>query len=140
MNGLPLASYKLRFHEDHVRAVPTTDEAGCPFAGPGVDLRGDEARALFPLATPFRDWLEAREPGVTLRSLSVDLAARRVLITLEPMAADQRPRVVRIDPPHAGELIVAAAALEAAIGAACIKKLRRRAGAAAGGSGDAQGG
>lgn len=128
MNGLPLASYKLRFHEDHVRVVPATNEAGCPFAGPGVDLRGEEARALFALATPFRAWLDAREPGVTLRSLSVDLAAQRVLITLEPMAADQRPRVVRIDPPQAGELIAAAAPLEAALGAACIEKLRRRRG------------
>jgi hypothetical protein len=126
VSGLALASYKLRFHEDHVRAVPAKDEAGCPFAGPGVDLRGDDARALFVLAAPFRDWLEAREPGVTLRSLSVDLLAHRVLITLEPMAADQRPRVVRIDPPHAGELIEAAATLEAALGVACIEKLRRR--------------
>jgi hypothetical protein len=140
VNGLPLASYKLRFHEDHVRAVPAKDEAGCAFAGPGVDLRGEEARTLFALATPFRDWLDAREPGVTLRSLSVDLVAQRVLITLEPMAADQRPRVVRIDPPHAGELIVAAATLEATLGAACIEKLRRREGRPAGGSGDAQGG
>ena len=140
MNGLPLASYKLRFHEDHVRAVPARDEAGCPFAGPGVDLRGDEARALFALATPFRAWLDAREPGVTLRSLSVDLAAPRVLITLEPMAADQRPRVVRIDPPHAGELIAAAAPLEAALGAVCMDKVRLRGRGREGGSGTTQGG
>ena len=103
------------------------------FAGPGVDLRGDEARALFALATPFREWLDAREPGVTLRSLSVDLAAHRVLITLEPMTADQRPRVVRIDSPHADELMAAAAPLEAALGAVCIEKLRRRGGPAEGG-------
>lgn len=128
VNGLPLASYKLRFHEDHVRAVPARDEAGCAFSGPGVDLRGDEARAVFALATPFRAWLEAREPGVTLRSLSVDLAAHRVLITLEPMAANQRPRVVRIEPPHADELIAAAAPLEGALGAVCMEKLRRRGG------------
>ena len=140
MNGLPLASYKLRFHEDHVRVVPARDEAGCPFAGPGVDLRGEEARALFALATPFREWLDAREPGVTLRSLSVDLAAPRVLITLEPTAADQRPRVVRIDPPHADELIAAAAPLAAALGAVCMEKLRRRGGRPGGGPGDTQGG
>jgi hypothetical protein len=133
VSGLPLASYKLRFHEDRLRAVPARDEAGCPFAGPGVDLAGDEARALFALATPFRAWLEAREPGVTLRSLSVDRAAQRVLITLEPMTDDQRPRVVRIDPPHADELLAAAAPLEAALGAACIETLRRRLGPAAGG-------
>ena len=128
MKGLALASYKLRFSDDHVRAVPARDEAGCPFEGPGVDLRGEEAREVLVLATPFRAWLDAREPGVTLRSVSVDLAAQRVLITLRPMAADQRPRVVRIDPPQADELIAAAATLETALGAACIEKLRRRAG------------
>ena len=128
MSGLPLASYKLRFHEDHVRAVPARDEAGRPFAGPGVDLRGEEARALFALAAPFRAWLEAREPGVTLRSLSVDRAAQRVLITLEPDygGADPRPRVVRIDPPHGDELLAAAGPLEAALGAVCMEKVRRR--------------
>jgi hypothetical protein len=126
VNRLALASYKLRFSEDHVRAVPARDEAGCPFEGPGVDLRGDEVRPLLALATPFREWLDAREPGVTLRSVSVDIGAQRVLITLEPMTADQRPRVVRIDPPQAGELIAAAAPLEAALGALCIEKLRRR--------------
>lgn len=134
MSGLPLASYKLRFHEDHVRAVPARDEAGCPFAGPGVDLRGEEARALFALAAPFRAWLDAREPGVQLRSLSVDRGAQRVLITLEPMAADQRPRVVRIDPPHTSELLASAAPLEAELGAVCMEKLRRRGPGAAGGS------
>jgi hypothetical protein len=134
VNGLALASYKLRFSEGHVRAVPARDEAGCPFEGPGVDLRGEEAQPLFALAAPFREWLLAREPGVTLRSLAVDLAAQRVLITLEPMAADQRPRVVRIDPPHADELIASAAPLEAAIGAECIKKLRRRGRGSDGGS------
>ena len=126
MSGLPLASYKLRFHENRVRAVPARDEAGCPFAGPGIDLAGDEARAVFALATPFREWLEAREPGVTLRSLSVDRAAQRVLITLEPMTSDQRPRVVRIDPPHADELLSAATGLETALGALCMQKLRSR--------------
>ncbi|MDB5217008.1 MAG: hypothetical protein JWO86_4935 [Myxococcaceae bacterium] len=119
-----------------MRAVPAHDEAGCLFAGPGVDVRGEEARPLLALATPFRQWLDAREPGVTLRSLSVDVAAHRVLITLEPMAADQRPRVVRIDPPHADELIAAAAPLEEAIGALCIDKLRRRPGGPDGASGD----
>ena len=124
--SLTLASYKLRFHEDHVRAVPARDEAGCPFAGPGVDLRGAEARAIVALAGPFRAWLDAREPGVTLRSLSVDVAARRVLITLEPMSPEQRPRVVRIDPPHSEELLEAAKELEVALGGACVTKLRQR--------------
>jgi hypothetical protein len=121
-----LASYKLRFHDVHVRAVPSHDEAGCAFGGPGVDLRGDEARGILDLAGPFRVWLEAREPGVVLRSLSVDLASGRVLITLEPMTPEQHPRVVRIDPPHSDELLLAAAPLERALAAACIEKLRAR--------------
>lgn len=124
---IPLASYKLRFHETHVRAVPALDEAGCAFAGPGVDLRGAEARPVLELAAPFRAWLNAREPGVVLRSLSVDLAARRIVITLEPTAPGERPRVVRIDPPHAEELIASARSLETALGDACAEKLRLRA-------------
>ena len=124
--GLALASYKLRFHEGHVRAVPSRDDAGCPFEGPGVDLRGDDARPVLALAGPFRAWLEAREPGVLLRSLSVDLATSRVLITLEPANAEQNPRVVRIDPPHADELLRHAAPLEQVLAAACVEKLRRR--------------
>jgi hypothetical protein len=121
-----LASFKLRFHDTHVRAVPERDEAGCPFAGPGVDLRGDEARAVLALAGPFRDWLEAREPAVELRSLAVDVRAARVIATLQPASADQRPRVVRIDPPHADALLVAARPLQEALAAACVQKLRRR--------------
>ena len=126
---LVLASYKLRIHDAHVRALPARDEAGCPFAGPGVDLRGETAHAILgdaALIGPFRAWLEAREPGVTLRSVSVDLVARRVLITLEPMTPDQRPRVVRIDPPHAEEVLASTAALENALIEACTLQLRRR--------------
>lgn len=95
------------------------------FSGPGVDLRGEEARAILALATPFRAWLEAREPGVVLRSMSVDLTSHRVLITLEP-SPGERPRVVRIDPPHGEDLLREASALEAALSAACAEKLRRR--------------
>ena len=96
------------------------------FSGPGVDLRGEEARAILALATPFRAWLEAREPGVRLRSLSVDLAAQRVLVTLEPNPGE-RPRVVRIDAPQGGDLLRETSALEAALSEACAEKLRRRA-------------
>ena len=105
--------------------MPDRDEAGCPFDGPGVDLRGAEARAILALAGPVRAWLEAREPGVVLRSLSVDRAGRRVLITLEPNPGE-RPRVVRLDSPHSEDLIADAAALEAAIAAASTARLRLR--------------
>jgi hypothetical protein len=125
-----IRSYKLRFHDVHVRAVPARDEAGCPFAGPGIDLRSADAKAILDspeLVGSFRAWLEAREPGVVLRSLSVDLESRRVLVTLEPTELEQRPRVVRIDPPHSEELIAAAEPLKVALVDACNKALRRRA-------------
>ena len=106
--------------------MPDRDEAGCPFGGPGVDLRGAEARAILGMAGPIRAWLEAREPGVELRSVSVDRKAGRVIVTLAPNPGE-RPRVVRIDPPHAEELMADVAALEAAIAVACAVKLRLRA-------------
>jgi hypothetical protein len=123
--SVALASYKLRFHDEHVRAVPARDEAGCVFSGHGADLRAEGARTILSLATPFRAWVEAHEPGAVVRSLSVDLASHRVLITLESNVG-ARPRVVRIDPPHSEELLRRAAALEAALGAACADALGKR--------------
>jgi hypothetical protein len=58
----------------------------------------------------------------------VDRDARRVLITLEPMTRDQRPRVVRVDPPLSEELLAAALPLEEALAARCVAKLRSRIG------------
>jgi hypothetical protein len=120
---LALASYKLRFHDRHVRAMPAADLAGRPFDGPGVDLRGAEAQAVLDLAAPLREWLSAREPGVVLRSVSVDRTRPRVLVTLED---EPRPRVIRFDLPHAAELVELAADLERALGRACASKLRAR--------------
>ena len=119
-----LASYKLRFFDRHVRAVPTHDLDGCPFAGPGVDLRGDAADLVLDLAAPLRAWLEAREPGILLRSLSVDLAKQRVLVTLEQ--PDQRPRVLRFDPPSSTDLLAGTGPLEAELTIACRTALTRR--------------
>ena len=42
---MELRSFKLRLADEHVRVVPKTDAAGCPFSGPGVDLYGDVARS-----------------------------------------------------------------------------------------------
>jgi hypothetical protein len=96
---LPLASFKLHFVERRVRALPATDASGCVFAGPGVDLIGDEADTVLALARPLLAWLEAREP-VRVRSLSFDVGRRRLLVTVEPVAgsAGGRPRVVKVDP------------------------------------------
>ena len=125
---LPLASFKLQIAERRARIVPTLDASGGPFAGPGVDLVGDEAAAAFVLAAPILAWLEAREP-VRVRSLSLDVVRRRLLVTVE---AQPRPRVVKIDPgvdPGASaELLALAAPLIRRLGEIAAVKLAARPG------------
>lgn len=143
--ALPLASFKLRFHDEHVRAVPARDADGCPFRGPGVDVRGEAARAVLDAAAPMLAWLDALEPGVSrgIRSLSSSRAPDgtplRIIATFDaPYAgADgtagpvpQRPRVIRIAPPHIFELAALARDVEAKLSAACAAALSRRAGRA----------
>lgn len=96
---LEILSFKLRFADEHARVMPKTDARGCPFAGPGVDLRGEDAQRAFAAAKPLIALLAEAEPGVVVRSLSVDLAKPRLLCTLEPSTPekDPRPRVVRIE-------------------------------------------
>ena len=89
-----LRSFKLRFADGHVRIVPETDAAGCPFAGPGVDLFAGAAEEAFRLAAPLLAALAEIEPGIAVRSLAVDLDRPRLTATLH---AEGRPRVVRID-------------------------------------------
>jgi hypothetical protein len=106
-----LRSFKLRFADEHVRVVPKTDASGCPFSGPGVDLRGRAARAALDAAEPLLRALAEFEPGITVRSISVDLERPRVLASLEPAnASDPRPRAVRIEAGAALERLVSAAA------------------------------
>lgn len=110
-DALPIASFKLQMAEGRARIVPALDASGCPFAGPGVDLVGEEAAATFALAAPILAWLEAREP-VRVRSLSLDVRRRRLLVTVEA-GRGERPRVVKIDPgvdAGASEAIVTLAA------------------------------
>ncbi len=113
---LKLASLKLRFADAHVRAMP----AG--HAGPGVDLRGDDARAVLAAVDAVVAWFTEREPGVTVRSISLDWGSGRVLATWTTAGA-VRPLVLRVDAPASGELfdravpatIVAAPRVEAAL-------------------------
>jgi hypothetical protein len=118
-------SFKLRFHDHHVRIVP----AG--FDGPGVDVRGDDASRCFELAKPMMAWLLAREPSVTLRALSVDLDTRRVLVSFEDAhataARGPRPMVLRIDPPESSELIERAGPLIARLSELSALAIARRA-------------
>lgn len=107
---MQIASFKLRVADVHVRIVPDVGDDGCPFLGPGVDVRGPDARAILDAAAPLLRALTEMEPGVVVRSLSVDRRRPRVLATLVPaptpaarvagdviVRADERPRVVRID-------------------------------------------
>lgn len=86
-----LSSFKLRFSDVHVRIVPLTDAAGCPFEGPGVDLRGEDAAQVLAAAGDVAKWFGEREPGVRLRSFSFDLETGRALATIDDTP---RPRVI----------------------------------------------
>src|SRR5689334_17085046 len=94
-----LRSFKLRLADGHVRIVPRTDGQGCPFSGPGVDLRDDDAAEALRAGAALVDALTAIEPGVVVRSIAVDLERPRVTATLDAIhpAANGRPRVVRLD-------------------------------------------
>jgi hypothetical protein len=83
---LSLSSFKIRFHDRHVRAVVKG------YDGPGVDLRGDAATQVIAAARPMIRWLEEREPGVDVRSISVNDA--RILVSLE---SEPKPRALRIE-------------------------------------------
>ncbi len=107
-----LATVKLRFADGHVRLLPATDLASRPFTGPGVDLRGEPAREAFRLAEPAIAWLCARQPGVALRALSIDLRTRRVLVSFEDAhTPGGKPMVLRIEAPTSSELVDACAPL-----------------------------
>lgn len=122
--GVELASYKLMFAARRVRALPRAVD-GAPFAGPGVDLLGRSAEEALSAAAPLARWLEAREPGVAVRSISIDRGKMRVLVTLE---AAPKPRVLRIEGAPATELLDEAAPLEALLAREVYAALRARLG------------
>ena len=106
-----------------MRVVPEEDARGCAFEGPGVDLVGDAAREAMMHAAPIVRWLEEREPGVVLRSISMDLRTGRVLATLD---ATPKPRVLRIDAPASAVLVECASPLLEYLGHAVRGPLERR--------------
>lgn len=87
------------------------------FAGPGVDLRGSDAARVIAAARPMIEWLEAREPGVEVRSISVNEA--RVLVSL---AAEPKPRAIRIEDRSLREAGRAAEALVCELAEAAIAR------------------
>lgn len=94
---MKLRSFKLQFQERRARVVPLEGPGGCPFSGPGVDRLGEAFEELRALAAPLLWELEGLEPGIQVRSLSMDLERGRLLATLE---AEGRPRVIRIENPY----------------------------------------
>jgi len=122
-----IASFKLQLALRRVRIVPARDASGRPFTGAGVDLVGAATDEAFALAAPLLRWLEAREP-VRVRSLSLDVARARLLVTLEDAP---RPRVVKIDPGidagASAELVRLAGPLLAHLGERALAKLAERA-------------
>ena len=100
------------------------------FDGPGVDVRGEAARACFDLAKPMIAWLLAREPSVVLRALSVDLDDRRVLVSFEDAhetsTRGPRPIVLRVEPPESSELVDRAAPLVTRLGALADEAIKKR--------------
>jgi hypothetical protein len=119
-----IRSFKLRLADGHVRIVPNTDPAGCPFAGPGVDLLAEAATEAFRSAAPLLSALAELEPGIAVRSLAVDLDKPRLTATLH---AEGRPRVVRIDAgPALTRLLAAARPLESYLTEAARRALVAR--------------
>lgn len=89
------------------------------FVGPGVDLRGEDAAKVMAAAAPMITWLAEREPGVDVRSISVNDARILVSVSSEP-----KPRALRIE---ATDLRDAASAAEALIGEFAKAAIARRA-------------
>ena len=117
-------SFKLRFHETHVRI------ALADWEGANVDVRGEDARACFALAEPVVAWLLSRQPSVKLRALSMDLDARRVLVSYEDAhgtaARKPQPMVLRIDASENGELFDRAAPLVLRLASLAAAKIAAR--------------
>jgi hypothetical protein len=125
---MQLTSFKLRFVDTHVRIVPATDTQGCPFGGPGVDLRGEEASAVLRAAEPLVEWVRARDPACTVRGISVALDIGRVLFSLDDPHGIRggKPQALRVDAPDSDELLELAKALVPMLSHAAQQALMRR--------------
>jgi hypothetical protein len=125
-----LRSFKLRLGESYVFVVPAVDLAGCAFGGPGVTLRAEPAQRAIDLAQPLLRALDGFEPGIRVRSMSVNLEQPRLLGTLHPSTSDgdARGRVIRVDGGPAFDIVMAEAqGLVAYLEVAAIASLERRA-------------
>lgn len=125
---MKLASFKLRFRDRHVRVLPAEVEPGIAFRDPGVDLRGPAADEALEAAAPLLAWIRDRDPASVVRSISVDLASLRIIVSLEDVhgAADGKPNVLRIDAPTSGDLLAMAAALNPLLSRRAAEAIARR--------------
>lgn len=125
---MKLASFKLRFRDRHVRVLPAEAKPGVAFREPGVDLLGATADEALAAAAPLVAWIRERDPACVVRSISVDLASLRVIVSLEDVhgAARGKPNVLRIDAPTSGDLLARAASLEALLALRAAEALARR--------------
>lgn len=125
---MKLASFKLRFHDRHVRVLPSEVEPGIAFRDPGVDLRGAAADEALAEAAPLLAWIRDRDPASVVRSISVDLASLRIIVSLEDVhgAARGKPNVLRIDAPTSGDLLALAGGLEALLMRRAAEAIARR--------------
>ena len=127
MSSGRLRSWKALFDERRIRVVPRALGDGLPFTGPGADVLGEEARALFLHLAPLAAWFSAREPGATVRSLSFDFDRGRALATLrfdEP--ARGTVHALRVDEATSPELFDLARTAESEVARAAAMVLVRR--------------
>ena len=105
---VPITRFQVRIDETRVRATPARGLDGAPFAGPPVDLDPAAALDIVRLTTKIAAWFDEREPGITLRSIAIHLPTGRVIATL---TGAPHPRVLRIEPNDAEDLVARAAPL-----------------------------
>jgi hypothetical protein len=125
--SLRLRSWKALFDERRIRVVPRAHSEGEPFSEPGIDVLGEEARALFGLLAPIVAWFALREPGATVRSLSFDFDRGRALSTLrfdEPGRGTVH--ALRVDEATSPDLFDLARSAERDVAAAAAIVLARR--------------
>ena len=126
-SSLVLRSWKAHFDERRLRLVPRQGAGGEPFDGPGIDVLGPELEGVLVALDPVRAWIEAREIGAFVRSMSFDFDRGRALATLrfdEP--AKRQVHALRVDEAESTALFDLARAASDVLGRAAAVVLARR--------------
>jgi hypothetical protein len=103
---MKLQKIKWRFVDRHVRILPAGD-AGEAFEEPAIDLLDEAADEGLALAKPLVSWLTARDPSVSVRGISCDVATETVIIsyTAAEGIASQKPIALKLRSPESVELL-----------------------------------